>query len=171
MSGPRAVRGRRLFRVAASVACGFPGTAFAASDAPISLDGHPLAQGLVLVGSLFLLAAAVGVLRFPDVYVRLHAATKLVTLGGLGIFGGAAIVFDPVQASGRVVLIAAFFFLTGPLSGYMIARSGYLRGIAPAREASSVDEWGACGEASEDPSPEPMTRQMPSASDATGETR
>lgn len=111
---------------------------------------HPLAQALILVGCFFLVAAAIGVLRFPDFYTRLHASTKLVTLGGVGIFGGAAIAFEPVGGTGRVLLIATFFFLTAPISGYMIARSGYLRGLPPFREDTSVDEWDACGAAVDD---------------------
>lgn len=100
---------------------------------------------LILFGCIFILAGAVGMLRFPDFYTRLHAATKLVTVGGLGLFGGAALAFAGGQATGRVLLIAGFFFLTAPLSGYMIARAGYLRGLTPYREEGSVDEWGAKG--------------------------
>jgi len=121
----------------------------APAERGVSLRGDPLAEGLILFGCVFLLAAAIGVLRFPDFYVRLHASTKLVTLGGLGIFGGAAIAFAPVQQVSRVLLIALFFFLTAPLSGYMIARSGYLRGLEPYREDTSVDDWGALGSEAE----------------------
>lgn len=117
----------------------------AGSGATADLEGNLLAELLVLFGCVFLLAAAIGMLRFPDFYTRLHASTKLVTLGGVGIFGGAAIAFAPLQGTSRVLLIAAFFFLTAPLSGYMIARSGYLRGLAPYREESSVDEWAELG--------------------------
>lgn len=106
-----------------------------------------LAEVLILIGCIFILAGAAGLLRFPDFYTRLHATTKLVTLGGLGLFGGAALVLDGAQASGRLLLIAVFFFLTAPLSGYMIARSGYLRGLGPYREEGSVDDWQAKGAA------------------------
>lgn len=123
------------------------GDELAAGD---SLAGALVPDLLILFGCAFLLAAAVGLLRFPDFYTRLHATTKLVTLGGIGIFGGAAIAFAPVQATSRVLLIAVFFFLTAPLSGYMIARSGYLRGLAPYREDTSVDEWDALGSTSSD---------------------
>ncbi|MEX2543374.1 MAG: monovalent cation/H(+) antiporter subunit G [Trueperaceae bacterium] len=109
------------------------------------LRGQVLAEGLILFGAVFILAAALGMLRFPDFYTRLHASTKLVTLGGLGILGGAALAFSAVGASERVLLIAAFFLLTAPLSGYMIAHSGYLGGLRPFREDSSVDEWQECG--------------------------
>jgi len=104
-----------------------------------------LAQILILFGSLFILSAALGLIRFPDFYTRLHASTKLVALGGLGIFGGAALAFAPMGANARVLVIASFFFLTAPLSGYMIARAGYLRGLRPYREETSVDDWGLMG--------------------------
>lgn len=149
--------GRSVFRAArfGAGALGWlaAGTARAAATeplrAPSALDGHPLAQVLVLLGCVFLLAAAVGLVRFPDVYTRLHAATKLVTLGGVGIFAGAAIAFHPVDGTPRVLLIAAFFFLTAPLSGYMIARSAYLRGLPWHQEAGSVDDWQALGSEAE----------------------
>lgn len=134
---------------AAWAAGGADAASAATQGGAVTLQGDPLAEGLVLFGCVFLLAAAIGMLRFPDFYVRLHASTKLVTLGGLGIFGGAAIAFAPVQEVPRVLLIALFFFLTAPLSGYMIARSGYLRGLEPYREDTSVDDWGALGSEAE----------------------
>jgi len=128
-----------------AAATGTLARAAAPARAASALDGHPVAQVLILLGCVFLLAAAVGLVRFPDVYTRLHAATKLVTLGGLGIFGGAGIAFYPVDGTPRVLLIAGLFFLTAPLSGYMIARSAYLRGLPWYQEHGSVDDWGALG--------------------------
>lgn len=119
----------------------------AVQSAADAVQGHLLAEVLILFGCVFILSAAMGMLRFPDFYTRLHASTKVVTLGGIGVFGGAALAFSAVQATGRVLLIAVFFFLTAPVSGYMIARSGYLRGLKQYREDSSVDEWDACGAA------------------------
>jgi multicomponent Na+:H+ antiporter subunit G len=110
-------------------------------------DGNILAEALILFGCVFILVSALGVLRFPDAYTRLHASTKLVSVAGIGIFGGAALAFSPVEATGRVLLIALFFFLTAPLSGYMIARAAYLRGIKPHWEEGSIDEWGEGGSA------------------------
>ena len=116
----------------------------------VSLEGNIWAELLILFGCFFILVSAVGVLRFPDVYTRLHASTKLVALGGLGIFGGAALAFQPIGASERVLLIFAFFFLTAPLSGYMISRASYLLGQRMYKEETSVDEWGAFGRLADD---------------------
>jgi multicomponent Na+:H+ antiporter subunit G len=103
---------------------------------------------LILFGSFFILAAAIGILRFPDFYTRLHASTKLVTLGGIGILIGAAFAFNNTQQSERVILIIVFFFLTAPLSGYMIGRAGYLRGLPFYKEHGTQDEWQALGSVS-----------------------
>lgn len=111
----------------------------------VRLEGNIFAEILILFGCFFILISAIGMLRFPDVYTRLHASTKLVALGGMGVFGGAALAFQPVGAWERVLLIFAFFFLTAPLSGYMIARSSYLLGLRMYEEETSVDEWGAHG--------------------------
>jgi multicomponent Na+:H+ antiporter subunit G len=137
-------------RLIVAFAVTLPASALAAPGAAAaSLRPHPVAQALILFGAVFILAAALGMLRFPDFYTRLHASTKLVTLGGLGILGGAALTFSSMGTAERVLLIAAFFLLTAPLSGYMIAHAGYLSGAKPYREDSSVDEWQACGAAVE----------------------
>lgn len=127
-------------------------TVIAAETVPAELetvrvDGNLFAEILILFGCVFILVSALGVLRFPDVYTRLHASTKLVSVAGIGIFGGAALAFSSVAAMERVLLIAAFFFLTAPLAGYMIARAAYLRGISPHWEETSQDEWGEFGTA------------------------
>ena len=138
--------------IAASVAVGWAGVALAqdVSAEEAVLRSNLGAEVLILIGSAFVLLAAIGVLRFPDFYTRLHASTKLVTLGGIGIFGGSAIAFSADGATARVLLIAVFYLVTAPLSGYMIARAGYLRGLPPAKEETSVDEWGALGAATEE---------------------
>lgn len=115
----------------------------------ITVRSNLLVDGLILFGCVFILAASIGMLRFPDFYTRLHASSKLVTLGGIGIFAGAGIAFSPLDIATRLLLTALFFFLTAPLSGYMIGRAGYLRGLEPYREEGSVDEWNACGSAAE----------------------
>src|SRR5690606_13646381 len=94
--------------IAASVAVGWAGVALAqdVSAEEAVLRSNLGAEVLILIGSVFLPLAAIGVLRFPDFYTRLHASTKLVTLGGIGIFGGSAIAFSADGATARVLLIA-----------------------------------------------------------------
>ncbi|HWG86078.1 MAG TPA: monovalent cation/H(+) antiporter subunit G [Deinococcales bacterium] len=99
----------------------------------------------ILVGSFFVLTAAIGVLRFPDLYTRLHASTKLVTLGSAGIFLGAYFEFREVDVAARIIAITLFQLLTTPVGAYTIARASYLRGLRPMLDAPDRDEWRALG--------------------------
>lgn len=99
----------------------------------------------ILLGAVFVLTAAVGMVRFPDLYSRLHASSKMVTLGSLGIFFGAAFALQDTVAFSRLAAVLLFQFITTPLSAYLIARSAYLRGIDP-KLHNGVDEWGMKGQ-------------------------
>lgn len=100
----------------------------------------------ILLGSLFVLTAAVGMVRFPDLYTRLHASSKLVTLGSAGVFLGVAVGFEEAQVLTTLLAVLLFQFLTAPLSAYLIAQAAYLRGLAPVLPRQ-IDQWGALGTA------------------------
>lgn len=102
----------------------------------------------ILIGAFFVLSAAIGVVRFPDLYSRLHASSKLVTLGSAGIFLGAAATFQDSAAFTRLLAVLLFQFLTTPLTAYLIAQAAYLRGLPPVLPGG-IDEWGALGRAEE----------------------
>ncbi|MFD1606279.1 Na+/H+ antiporter subunit G [Oceanobacillus luteolus] len=82
---------------------------------------------LIFIGSLFALVSAVGLIRFPDVYTRSHAATKSSTLGVLMTLTGALIYIVVSQGyfSVRLVLGIIFVFLTAPVSGHLVTRAAY----------------------------------------------
>ncbi len=86
-----------------------------------------LASGLIAAGTVFCLSAAVGVIRFPDVYTRLHAGTKCLTAGALLILTGVAILEASWPMSGRVLLIAVFLLATNPIAAHAVARAAYRR--------------------------------------------
>lgn len=83
----------------------------------------------VLVGAFFVLAAAVGVVRMPDVYTRMHAATKSGTLGSGLMLVGVAV----DAGNGAVVLraLAALVFLvaTTPIAAHLLGRAAYISGV------------------------------------------
>lgn len=90
-----------------------------------------LAGLVMIVGALFCLLAAFGIMRLPDLYMRMHAASKAGTLGaGLSLAAIALVAFD-----GGVILraIAGFVFLllTAPVSTHLLARAAYLAGYSP----------------------------------------
>src|SRR5690606_13627590 len=85
----------------------------------------------ILLGTLLSLLSALGFIRLPDVYTRLHAGTKSSTLGLLSILFGAFLYFWFAEGhiSIRLILGIVFIFITAPVSGHMIARSAYRSGV------------------------------------------
>lgn len=76
------------------------------------------------IGVLFMVISAIGILRLPDVYARMHAAGKAATLGvsclllAAGIFYGGAFLW-------RMVILIVLFFITAPIATTAIARAAY----------------------------------------------
>jgi multicomponent Na+:H+ antiporter subunit G len=99
-----------------------------------------LVGGLMLLGSAFILVAAVGIVRLPDVFTRMHAATKPATLGGGLIILAVALHFGDLGIATRALLVGAFFLLTVPVGAHMIGRAAYLIG-APLWKGTVADEW------------------------------
>ena len=95
--------------------------------APIDL----LSAVLLLGGAAFFFAGTVGMLRFPDVYSRLHALTKGDNVGlGLTVLG-LAVRADSLAVVGKLVLIWMLVLLAGATASHLIARSSLRRGIKP----------------------------------------
>ncbi len=83
---------------------------------------------LVLLGGLFSLLAAVGLLRMPDLYTRMQSATKAGTLGVACTAAGAAVHFRDSIAAVDGIIVVLFFFLTAPVASHLIARASYTSG-------------------------------------------
>ena len=84
---------------------------------------NALAVVLILSGAVFLLLGAVGVLRFPDFYTRMHAAGKCDTLGSLLVVTGLALYSGLSLSAAKIIFIAVFIFLTSPTATHAIARA------------------------------------------------
>lgn len=100
-------------------------------------------SALILIGSFFILVGTVGIIRFPDIYCRLHAATKGPTLGIISIMA-ASILFFYLNGHGfssRNLLTVIFVMATAPLGAYMIANASYHKAINLSKR-SIIDELG-----------------------------
>ena len=91
-----------------------------------------LAGIMIVAGALFSLTAAFGIVRLPDLYTRMHSASKAGAVGsGLALLAIALVSFD-----GAVILRAlmgiVFFLLTAPISAHLLARAAYIAGYRPA---------------------------------------
>ncbi len=82
---------------------------------------------LIFIGSIMSVISAIGIIRFPDVYTRAHAATKTAALAALLTLVGTLIyfVFHDSFFSVRLLLAIVFLFITAPVSGHLILRSAY----------------------------------------------
>lgn len=78
---------------------------------------------LSLGGAGLVLLAGVGVLRFDDLYARMHAATKAPTLGALMIGIAGVVALDDSRP--KLALAVVIIFVTAPVSSHMIGRSAY----------------------------------------------
>jgi multicomponent Na+:H+ antiporter subunit G len=86
---------------------------------------------LILIGAAFMFLGALGLMRMPDVYTRIQAGTKAVTLGSLAILLGIA-AHQPGWWA-KLLLIALFILLTSPLGSSTIIRAARLSGLEPWR--------------------------------------
>lgn len=84
---------------------------------------------LLLSGAAFMLLAAIGIIRLPDLPTRMHASTKSGALGTSLIMMGVAMAFlDPVVTF-RAFAIILFIVITSPVAAHVIGRAGYFVGV------------------------------------------
>jgi multicomponent Na+:H+ antiporter subunit G len=107
---------------------------------------------LALTGATLVLLAAVGIVRMPDLFTRMQAATKASTLGLACLLAAAAIALADSSAFVRAVSIGAFVMLTSPVSNHVIARAAYLTKV-PLWSGTVADEWEADRESITDQEP------------------
>lgn len=84
---------------------------------------------LLLSGSFFVLVAAIGVLRLPDLMMKMHASTKAGTLGAGLILVSVGVAFDEISVLTRVIATIIFLLLTAPVAAHLIGRAAYYVGM------------------------------------------
>lgn len=87
----------------------------------------------ILTGTIFTLIAAIGILRMPDLLMRMHAATKAGTLGSGLTLIGVIIHFQKWNVTVEGILTILFILITAPIASHLLARAGYIRGIKLAK--------------------------------------
>ncbi|MBX3629161.1 MAG: monovalent cation/H(+) antiporter subunit G [Nitrosomonas sp.] len=84
---------------------------------------------LLILGGIFFLAGTVGLLRFPDVYTRLHALTKADNVGLGFIMAGLVLQAESWLAAGKLLLIWLLVLFASASVSYLIARRALNKGI------------------------------------------
>lgn len=89
----------------------------------------------IFIGIVFMIGGAVGLIRMPDFYTRLHAASVTDTGGILfimiGLFIQALFVFDNPLAAIKIVLIVIFIYFTAPTASHALAKAALMAKIVP----------------------------------------
>lgn len=84
---------------------------------------------LILIGSLFSLVAGIGLFRLPDVYLRMHAATKAGTLGAGLMLLAVGIHSQELEVIAWALMGIIFLMITAPIGAHLLGRAGYLAGV------------------------------------------
>lgn len=96
-----------------------------------------VATVFVAVGTFFGLVATVGIIRLPDLYSRLHAASKSDTLGSVLSLAGIAVVLGVTTESMKLVFLLVFLFVTSPTAAHAIARAAKEQEVEPVGEGEA----------------------------------
>ena len=100
-----------------------------------------IGTALIIIGLAFDFFGCLGLIRFPDVYTRLQASAKCITLGTCGILFGLFLFKGSSPTGIKALLCLLFIVLTAPVSAHALARGAYLSGVKP-WEGSVVDAYG-----------------------------
>ncbi len=84
---------------------------------------------LLVIGTAFILISALGVVRMPDVYLRIASSTKSSTLGVGAILLATAVYFDEIGIASRAIATIIFLLITAPVAAHMMGRAAYSNGV------------------------------------------
>jgi len=84
---------------------------------------------LIVIGILFNIFGCIGLVRFPDVYNRLQASTKCVTLGTILLLVGVGVICGVGATSAKAMICAAFILITAPTAAHAVAKGAYASGV------------------------------------------
>jgi multicomponent Na+:H+ antiporter subunit G len=101
-----------------------------------------VAAALMVLGGVFVALAGIGLLRFPDVLIRMHASTKAGTLGVGLVVIAVAVHFDQLGVTTRALMIVFFLLLTAPVAAHLIGRAAYRTGTRLSHH-TRIDELAA----------------------------
>ena len=87
------------------------------------------------LGVIFGIMGNLGVLIFPDVYTRLHASSTASTSSVFSVFVACMFAAGWSPMTGKILVIAFFFFVTNPISSHLIARYAWERDVVPWRRS------------------------------------
>jgi multicomponent Na+:H+ antiporter subunit G len=94
-------------------------------------------------GGLFCAIGALGLVRMPDFYTRMHAASVTDTLGAGLVLAGLLLQSGLNLVSVKLLIIGLLIFFTSPTATHALARAAFVRGLKPRLGAAGSEEWKA----------------------------
>jgi len=88
-------------------------------------------SALLLVGAVLAIVGTIGVLRFPDFYTRLHAASVTDTAAATLALVGMALLAPSLAVVFKLAVVWLILFLTGPTSSHALANAAHTAGLQP----------------------------------------
>ena len=95
--------------------------------------------GCLVIGAFLMFLTGLGLVRMPDIFTRMHAATKSASLGVALLLLAAALFFQETMVVTKAVVTIVFIFLTAPVAASLLGRAAYAR-RTPLWEHSVMDE-------------------------------
>lgn len=92
------------------------------------------------IGTAFVLIAGIGILRMPDLFLRMSMTTKASTFGVGSMLIGTMIYFEGIANTSQAAAILIFVLLTAPISAHMIGRAGYIDNTVKLWERTKPDD-------------------------------
>ena len=99
-----------------------------------------LANLIIVIGVLFNIFGCIGLIRLPDIYNRLQAATKCVTLGTCMILAGSMVLVSSPAALLKCLICLIFILLTSPTAAHALALGSHASGVR-LWEKSIIDQY------------------------------
>jgi multicomponent Na+:H+ antiporter subunit G len=84
---------------------------------------------LLLAGGVFCIIGALGLVRMPDFYTRVHAASVTDTMGAILVLMGLLLQAGPTLVAVKLIMIALLLFFTSPTAAHALAKAAYARGV------------------------------------------
>lgn len=99
-----------------------------------------IALFFLFLGSLFLLLAAIGSAKFPDLFMRMAAVSKAATLGVILSSVGAGFHFQSLEASLKMIMLVGVMFISAPVATHLLGRAAFRNGIPLFHRTRKDDE-------------------------------
>ena len=104
-----------------------------------------ISWALILGGALFVITGAVGLVRMPDFYTRLHPAGMIDTFGAWLMLAGMCVQAGFTLVTVKLIIIGLFLFFTSPIASHIVANAALVSGMKPTGRRLDTPEPSSAG--------------------------